>query len=99
MPLSDSKAFELIQETLDSLVRSGVIQEQIKVTPETILLGSASPLDSLGFVTFATELEERVVEETGEDVFFALDEIGDFNLDNPTLTAEKFAKYIVGLKV
>ena len=49
-----------MQVSLDSLQRSGVIKERIEVSADTVILGSRSSLDSLGFVTLISYLEDRV---------------------------------------
>ncbi len=92
------RALELIQETVESLIRSGVIETAFEVANTTVLLGMGSQLDSLGFVTFITDLEERLIDETGnDDLYFTLDDIEGFNMDNPNLTVEIFADYMTCL--
>ena len=89
------RALELIKETVESLIRSGVIETAFEVANTTVLLGMGSELDSLGFVTFITDLEERLIDETGnDDLYFTLDDIEGFNMDNPNLTVEIFVDYM-----
>lgn len=92
-----TRAMELIQESFDSLVRSGTVESDVSVSNETVLLGTSSPLDSIGFVTFVTEFEDRIQEETGEDHYLVLSDVNNFNVNNPSLTAETLAKYTVKL--
>ena len=92
------RALELIKETVESLIRSGVIETAFEVANSTVLLGMGSQLDSLGFVTFITDLEERLIDETGnDDLYFTLDDIEGFNMDNPNLTVEIFVDYMTCL--
>ena len=92
------RALEIIQESVESLIRSGVIETAFEVANNTVLLGMGSPLDSLGFVTFITDLEERLIDETdNDDLYFTLDDIQGFNMDNPNLTVEIFADYMTSL--
>ena len=92
------RALELIKETVESLIRSGVIETAFEVANTTVLLGMGSQLDSLGFVTFITDLEERLIDETGnDDLYFTLDDIEGFNMDNPNLTVEIFVDYMTCL--
>ena len=92
------RALEIIQESVESLIRSGVIETAFEVTNNTVLLGMGSPLDSLGFVTFITDLEERLIDETdNDDLYFTLDDIQGFNMDNPNLTVEIFADYMTSI--
>lgn len=91
------RALQLIQEGVDSLVRGGVIENHIQVDATTILLGAGSTLDSLGFVSLVTELEDRMTAECSRDIFFVLDDVQDFNVDNPFLAAEVFISYMMRL--
>ena len=92
------RALELIKETVESLIRSGVIETAFEVANTTVLLGMGSQLDSLGFVTFITDLEERLIDETGnDDLYFTLDDIEGFNMDNPNLTVGIFVDYMTCL--
>lgn len=87
----------LIQECFDSLESTGTIDQKINVDESTVLLGSGSLLDSIAFVTFVTEFEDRLQEETGEDYFLVLNDINSFNVNNPSLTAKTLASYVVKL--
>ena len=95
--LVKERALELIQESFNSLRESGMLDIAIEVKDETVLLGTGSSLDSLGFVNFVTDLEDRLIRETGKDMFFVLDDIQDFNMNNPYLSAQSIATYIARL--
>ena len=87
----------VIIETLASLVRSGIIAAGTTFTEESVVLGKDSKLDSLGFVTFISDLEERLSDLKGEDVFLVLNDISDFNTNNPSLTVRILASYLESL--
>lgn len=87
-------ALKLMQDSLDSIQRSGMLEEAITVTPDTIILGTGSSLDSLGFVTFISDLEERVSAETGTEHYLILTEIHEANADQAFLSAGVLAEYI-----
>lgn len=89
-----SRAFTLMQESFDSMQRSGMINEAITVTPATVILGTGSTLDSLGFVTFISDLEERVSAATGKEHFLVLTDIHEANSDQAFLSADALASYI-----
>jgi acyl carrier protein len=76
------------------MLRSGMMSEATDVNQETVILGSGTPLDSLGFVTFISDLEERVSVQTGQDVFLILTEIHEMNADRACLSAGTLASYI-----
>lgn len=91
------RAILLIQSSISSLRRSGLIDDDVVVADETVLLGTSSPLDSMAFVAFVTDLEDRLQRETGRDLSLVLSSIHDFNADAPALRADALAKYIVKL--
>jgi acyl carrier protein len=88
---------ELIQDSLNSLQRTGLIEQSIVVQDETVLLGTGSPLDSVAFVTLITDLEDRLTRETGQDIFLILGDIHDFNMSEFSLNVKVLAQYIVNL--
>jgi hypothetical protein len=92
-----SSAFSMMQESVDSLRRSGVIQREISIGPETILLGTGSALDSLGFVAFMTDLEDRLMRALSADVHLILSEIHGFNVSDVSLNGQTMAEYLVVL--
>jgi acyl carrier protein len=87
----------LLRESIDSLRRSGIIEADIDVQPQTVLLGSGSSLDSMGFVTFVTDVEERLNRETGKDLYIVLTELEELYPGASELTASMFADYLVKL--
>jgi len=89
-----NSAFTLMQESFDSMQRSGMIDEVIAVTPDTVILGTGSTLDSLGFVTFISDLEERISAAAGKDCFLILTDIHEANSDQAFLSADALASYI-----
>jgi acyl carrier protein len=92
--VSKERVFELIQDSFGSLQRAGLIVDEIVASAETVLLGIGSPLDSVGFVTFIAELEDRLYRETGRDIYLILDDIHTFNIKNPHLSIDALARYI-----
>lgn len=84
----------LMQESFDSMKRSGMIEDDIVVNFDTVILGSGSSLDSLGFVTFISDLEERVSAETDQEHYLILTDIHEFNAEQTFLSAGTLAQYI-----
>jgi hypothetical protein len=83
-----------MQEALDGLHAGGLVNTAMRVTEDTPLLGGSSPLDSIGFVTFVSDLEERLAAEAKRDVPLLFNEIHEFNAANPHLSAGVLARYI-----
>jgi acyl carrier protein len=90
-------ALKLMQDSFDSMKRSGMMEEAFTVTPDSIILGTGSTLDSLGFVTFISDLEERVSDQTGKEHYLILTDIHEANADQAFLTAGVLAAYIENL--
>lgn len=97
MTFDKDTAMDLIKDSFDSLARSGTLENKVSVAPELVVLGSGSPLDSIGFVTFVTELEDRIQNKTNEEHYLVLSDISDFNINNPALTVDILAQYLVQL--
>ncbi len=95
--LSEQHALQLIADSIASLRRVGLIEEELTVTSDMVLLGSGSALDSIAFVTFVTDVEERLNRETGKEFYLVLTDIHEFNTDSANLTAAKLAGYIAQL--
>ena len=92
--MDTKRALEVMQESFDSMQRSGMLDGAVIVDRDTVILGSGSSLDSLGFVTFISDIEERISAETGQEHFLVLTEIHDFNADQAFLSAGTLAQYV-----
>jgi len=95
--MDHNSAIEMMQECIDSLTRSGTINHSVKLRPEAELLGSNALLDSIGFVTFVTDLEDRLQIKFNKECYLVLNEIADFNVNSPSLTIDTLARYILKL--
>ena len=87
-------ALELMQNSVDSMHRSSILNKSVVISSDTVILGSDSFLDSLGFVTFISDLEERVCSVEGKDHYLILTDIHDANADEAFLSAGALAAYI-----
>jgi len=94
--MSKEEALALMQETLDSLTRSGTLKGEVKADPDTILMGTGADasLDSLGFVTFIMELEDRLSDAADGDLAIVLTDIDGFDINSPILTAGVLADHL-----
>jgi hypothetical protein len=97
MSLSEESAVKIIFDSLEGLVRSKTIESDVSFGLDTVLLGAWSVLDSIGFVTFVTDIEDRLEESTGEERYIVLNEINEFSIDTPELTVKIFSQYLVKL--
>ena len=94
MPITNSEATKIITNSIASLVRSGTISTSDDINAETVLLGRGSVLDSLGFITLVTDLEDRLEAVICRETYLVLDDINEFNINNPALTVAVLAQYI-----
>lgn len=94
MTLTQPQIMTLMQDSLDSLQRSGLIEQRLELRLDTILFGSDSPLDSIAFVTFVTDVEERLSDQSGQDIVITLLDIDNFNENDPYLSAARLAGYL-----
>jgi hypothetical protein len=92
--ITNENAFKLVKDCIDSLVRSGSLDPIENVTTDTVILGTGSVMDSIGFVTFITEVEDRIQSEIGKEFYLVLNEIDAFNINNPSLTIGVLCNYI-----
>lgn len=90
-------AIEMIQQCFNSLKDSGFLEQEIKVDSSTVIIGNGSILDSIGFVTLVTELEDKLSLAAKKDIFFVLDNIQEFDMNSPYLSADTFAQYMLRL--
>jgi hypothetical protein len=91
---NEERVVAIIQDCAQALHRGKILGAELDVRPETILLGSDSPLDSLGFVALISEVESRINDETGGDLSISLMEVEGLDESNPHMTAGKLAAYI-----
>ena len=95
--ITEERAFEIIETAFHNLKGWGILEDLVPFNKNTILLGVGSPLDSIGFVTMFTEIEDELAKETGKDEYMVLSEINKFNINAPHVTSEILSKYIVEL--
>ncbi|QWD72738.1 hypothetical protein [Polynucleobacter sp. UB-Raua-W9] len=94
---TEEMSLSLMQQCLDGLQKSGMIDAQIIVKPDMPLFGEGSQLDSMGFVTFITDIEERIIDLSKKDIFIVLSDIEEMYPNAPVLTASMFGSYLVSI--
>jgi len=94
---SNQSVISLIQNSLDGLYRASMIDAQVSVVNETPLFGGSSNIDSMSFVALMTDVEDRLCQSTGRDIFVVLSDIEDMYPNAPTLTAGMLANYLEAL--
>lgn len=92
--MTREQALSVMQEVFNGMKTSGMFDENSELDADTVILGVGSNFDSLGFVTFISDLEERVSDVTGEEIYLILTDIHDFNRDKAVLSASTLAAFI-----
>ncbi len=97
MMLSKEMVLQMIEECFDQLVKIDALPEKPDIEEDLILLGDGSQLDSVEFVAFVTELEERLQDKLDRECYLVLDEISQFDINSPKITVDLLASYVVEL--
>jgi len=93
MELKRTGVLALIRECLEELNAERDPDEQIRIGEDTPLLGGDTQLDSLAFVSFVADLEDRLHASTGRD-FVLVGEL-DAAEDQPFRNVSALADRIV----
>lgn len=88
------KIFQVVNEVFSGMEESGVLAEHIDLDEKMVLIGPDAILDSIAFVTLFTDLEDRLSEETGEEIYLLVDEIHAFNPEDTFLTIKVLIDYM-----
>jgi len=92
--LPNHSVVALIQKSLDALYEASMFDTQVLVVDETPLFGGDSNIDSMCFVALITDVEDRLSQLTGKDIFVVLSDIEEMYPDAPTLTAGMLSNYL-----
>lgn len=96
-PLSRGDVLAVIESAFQALADAELV-ENPKVDESTVLLGPETQLDSIAFVTFMVEVEDRLHALGDSDAApetLAINEIHAFNPDKSRLTVRVLADYIL----
>lgn len=93
--ITRENVIKMMQEALDSLHRGGIIENKLDLVAETPIFGAGSNLDSMGFVTFITDVEDRLNQIENKDVFIVLSDLEELYPGAPALTAGMLGEYLV----
>lgn len=84
---------EFIYPAMDEISDNLLRKEEFQKSPETLLFGPESVLDSLAFVSFIIAIEEQIFQKTGKQVSL-VDERAMSQRNSPFRTVESLSKYI-----
>jgi acyl carrier protein len=95
MHLERSQVADLIRNSLEQLNAERGPGEQVEIVEDTLLLTTDSELDSLAFISFVADLEDRLKASTERD-FVLVGEL-DASENHPFRSASSLADHIVGM--
>ena len=84
----------LIQKSLDGLFEASMLNERVLVVDEVPLFGRSSNIDSMCFVALMTDVEDKLCESTGKNIFVVLSDVEELYPDSAVLTAGMLANYL-----
>jgi hypothetical protein len=93
--VTEQQVKELIFQSLTKVKEAGIIRGKFDIYEDTVLLGMGSEIESIAFVTFVTDLEERIDDMVGIDVPLRLQEIHDLNVGKAALIVKDMARVVV----
>lgn len=96
--MTQPEVMALVQGAFDALGEAELIPAGLRVEERTDLLGPGTVLDSIAFVTFIVELENRVQDrmgDVGEPFSLAITEIHEFNPEEARLTVGVLVDYVL----
>lgn len=90
--MSENRILELAMESLKEVKRNDSNYQNLTLDEKVVILGSASPFDSIGFTTFAIGLEERIEDVLG--ISYSLDVPQLYSPGERGLTVRQLAERI-----
>ena len=88
---------EILSSALEKLVKEKMLPENIQFLDDTQLLGPSSLIDSIGFVTLITSIEDSLSDSCDRPIYLLVDEIPGVNVDMPILTLAMMREHLASL--
>jgi acyl carrier protein len=92
--ITEQKVRKIICESLQKILDSKMVPKEFPIDDDTPLIGRGGNLDSISFVAFATDVEERIEDEIGREFILKLQEIHDLNEDKNALIVGDMARLV-----
>jgi len=97
MKITEEHTQSLILKALETIKDSDPAYQSLELNGETVLLGRSSPFDSIAFTAFATDLEERIEDESGLAYVLRVDEIYRLHGKRTGIRVSELAQYVTQL--
>lgn len=97
--ITEQRIKELIFESLRNVKDSDDVSEDFDLNNDTVLLGAGAVMDSIAYVSFTTDLEEKIEDEIGKEFVLKLHEIHDLNKGKTALIVGDMARIVAKIIV
>lgn len=97
--IAETRVKDWILASLKSVQEVEDVYKNLIFNDETVILGAGSPFDSIAFTAFATDLEEKIEDETGEELILKVDELFQPQKGDSALTVKELTKRLTRLIV
>ena len=92
--MNKEEIFDVVKDIFSGLEDAGLIENHVDIDKNSVLIGNDAVLDSIAFVTLFTDLEDRLSEITGKEVYILVDEVHAFNPEKTFLTVGVLVNYL-----
>ena len=92
--ITEQEIKKIIFESLNAIIDSKMVPKSFEVNDDTVLIGMGGNLDSISFVAFATDVEEKIEEEIDKEFILKLQEIHDLNEGKNALVVRDMARLL-----
>lgn len=90
------RILDVVYRVMEEVNEQRALGERLELSEDTILLGRASNLDSLGLVTLIAGIEQTLLDELGAEIIVA-DEKAMSQHKSPLRTVKSLVDYICSL--
>jgi len=93
--ISQDQVKAAILDSLKKVKEADASYGDLALNDDTQILGMSSPFDSIAFTAFATDLEEKIEDETGEEFVLKVDQLYSLNKGKTDIHVRDMAALIV----
>ena len=97
MIITEQQVREIIFDSLQIIKDQHIVPKDFEVNENTVLIGMGGNLDSVSFVAFATDVEEKIEDKIGKEFIMRLQEIHDLNEGKDALVVKDMARLVTQL--
>lgn len=84
----------IIYTSLKNVIDAKMVPKEFPINDDTRLIGVGGDLDSIAFVVFATDVEEKIEDAIGKEFIIKLQEIHDLNEGKDALIVKDMVRLV-----